>query len=248
MAWFRSRPATELKVVTVVEDRLSTTGLWPHLRLNWHRRRLNWHYPDSFTTISKFANVNLCFFKHWLSNPVTVGAVAPSSRYLADAMTEDVAAFDAIVEVGAGTGAITEALVQKNPSARLILFELAEDLATKLKKRYPQAEVVAGPFHEKASVLTGLPERTIFVSGLPFRSLPSRMIALTINTLAEALRVSPARKLVQFTYQPRVPFTPPAGFLWKRYKTVWRNTPPASVWHLMQHQSRQDKQHPVRAF
>jgi phosphatidylethanolamine/phosphatidyl-N-methylethanolamine N-methyltransferase len=153
-------------------------------------------------------------------------------------MTEGVAAFDAIVEIGAGTGAITEALVQKNPNARLILFELAEDLAAKLKKRYPQAEVVAGPFHEKASVLTGLPERTIFVSGLPFRSMPSKVIALTISALTECLRVSPVRKLVQFTYQPRAPFAPPAGFLWQRYKTVWRNTPPASVWHLMQYQGR----------
>jgi phosphatidylethanolamine/phosphatidyl-N-methylethanolamine N-methyltransferase len=47
-------------------------------------------------------------------------------------------------EIGAGTGAITEALVQKNPNARLILFELDEDLAAKLKKRYPQADVLAG--------------------------------------------------------------------------------------------------------
>jgi phosphatidylethanolamine/phosphatidyl-N-methylethanolamine N-methyltransferase len=193
--------------------------------------------------------VNLCFLKHWLNDPATVGAVAPSSRYLADAMTEGVAAFDAIVEVGAGTGVITQALVQKNPNARLIVFELAEDLATKLKKRYPQAEVVAGPFHEKARILTGLPERTIFVSGLPFRSLPRKMIALTINTLTESLRVSPVRKLVQFTYQPRAPFAPPAGFLWQRHKTVWRNAPPASVWHLTQYKyHRQDQRHLVGAL
>jgi phospholipid N-methyltransferase len=139
-------------------------------------------------------------------------------------------------EVGAGTGAITEALVQKNPNARLILFELADDLAVRLKRRYPLAEVVTGPFHEKASVLAGLPERTIFVSGLPFRSLPSETIALSVNALTESLRVSPVRKLVQFTYQPRAPFDPPDGFLWQRYKTIWRNAPPASVWHLMHHQ------------
>jgi phospholipid N-methyltransferase len=177
--------------------------------------------------------VNLFFLKHWLSNPATVGAVAPSSRYLADAMTEDVAAFDAIVEVGAGTGAITRALAHKNPNARLILFELAEDLAARLQKRYPQAEVVAGPFHENYSVLAGLPERAIFVSGLPFRSLPSRTVALSVSALTESLRVSPVRKLVQFTYQPRVPFAPPDGFMWQRHKTIWRNAPPASVWHLM---------------
>jgi phosphatidylethanolamine/phosphatidyl-N-methylethanolamine N-methyltransferase len=176
--------------------------------------------------------VYLSFFRHWLRNPASVGALAPSSRYLADAMTEDVGAYDAIVEVGAGTGAITEALVRKHPAARLVLFELSENLADRLAKQYPHAEVVAGPFHENAEILNGLPERTIFVSGLPFRSLPPRVITPTIETLAQSLKAAPARKLVQFTYQPRAPFTPPPGFNWHRHRTIWRNAPPASVWHL----------------
>jgi phospholipid N-methyltransferase len=147
-------------------------------------------------------------------------------------MTQEVAAFDAIVEVGAGTGAITEALVRKHPKARLVLFELAEGLAATLAQRFPHAEVIAGAFHENAGVLAGLPERTIFVSGLPFRSLPEAVITPTVETLTQSLRVAPVRKLVQFTYQPRAPFVPPVGFRWKRHTTIWRNAPPASVWHL----------------
>lgn len=149
-------------------------------------------------------------------------------------MTEDVGAYDAIVEVGAGTGAITEALVRKHPKARLVLFELSEKLAAQLATQYPHAEVVAGPFHQNAEILRELPERTIFVSGLPFRSLPSQVIAPTIETLARSLKVAPSRKLVQFTYQPRAPFSPPPGFNWRRHRTIWRNAPPASVWHLTQ--------------
>jgi phospholipid N-methyltransferase len=189
---------------------------------------------------SLFKNFRVChilsisFLKHWLSNPANVGALAPSSRYLADAMAEDVRSFDAIVEVGAGTGAITEVIVRKHPQARLVLFELAGSLAAELAQRYPRAEVIAGPFHENANVLEGLPERTIFVSALPFRSLPASVIALTVETLAQSLRVAPVRKLVQFTYQPRAPFTPPDGFFWRRSRTIWRNAPPASVWQLIQ--------------
>jgi phospholipid N-methyltransferase len=114
------------------------------------------------------------------------------------------------------------------------LFELAGSLAAELAQRYPRAEVIAGPFHENAKVLDGLPERTIFVSALPFRSLPASVIALTVETLAQSLRVAPVRKLVQFTYQPRAPFTPPDGFFWRRSRTIWRNAPPASVWQLIQ--------------
>jgi phosphatidylethanolamine/phosphatidyl-N-methylethanolamine N-methyltransferase len=48
--------------------------------------------------------MSLSFFKQWLKAPATVGAVAPSSRCLADAMADGVESFEAIVEVGAGTG------------------------------------------------------------------------------------------------------------------------------------------------
>jgi phospholipid N-methyltransferase len=176
--------------------------------------------------------MSLSFFKHWLSDPATVGAVAPSSRYLADAMADGVEAFDAIVEVGAGTGVVTDSLVRRHPSARLIIFELGHQLATELKGRFPQAHVVSGAFHENVSVLQDLPAKTIIVSGLPFRSLSPRVIEPTVAAFAELLYADKARRLVQFTYQPRVPFAAPTGLSWHRIKTVWLNTPPANVWQL----------------
>jgi phospholipid N-methyltransferase len=51
-----------------------------------------------------FPHMSLSFFKQWLKAPATVGAVAPSSRCLADAMADGVESFEAIVEVGAGSG------------------------------------------------------------------------------------------------------------------------------------------------
>jgi phospholipid N-methyltransferase len=139
--------------------------------------------------------MKLSFFKHWLSDPATVGAVAPSSRYLADAMTDGVEAFDAIVEVGAGTGAVTESLVRRHPSARLIVFELRERLATELSRRFPQAGVVGGAFHKNVSVLYDLPAKTVFVSGLPFRSLSVRVIEPTIAAFSELLCADKSRHL-----------------------------------------------------
>jgi phospholipid N-methyltransferase len=176
--------------------------------------------------------MNLRFFKHWLTDPATVGAVAPSSRYLANAMAEGVEAFEAIVEIGAGTGVVTDSLIRRHPSAKLIVFELANQLAAELRGQFPQAHVVGGAFHENLSVLRDLPAKTIFVSGLPFRSLSPRIVEPTVAAFAELLHADKARRLVQFTYQPRVPFIAPKGLCWHRIKTVWLNTPPANVWHL----------------
>ncbi|MFM0083887.1 hypothetical protein P0D72_34190 [Paraburkholderia sediminicola] len=176
--------------------------------------------------------MSLNFFKQWLRDPATVGAVAPSSRCLADVMADGVEAFEAIVEVGAGTGVVTDSLVRRHPSARLIVFELGDQLATELRGRFPQAHVVGGAFHANALVLQDLPAKTIIVSGLPFRSLSSDVVEPTVAAFAELLYADRARRLVQFTYQPGVPFTAPVGLCWHRIKTVWLNAPPANVWHL----------------
>jgi phospholipid N-methyltransferase len=42
------------------------------------------------------------------------------------------------------------------------------------------------------------------------------------------------RRLVQYTYQPRVPFDLQGGdrLRWQRGRVVWRNAPPAWVWTL----------------
>lgn len=147
-------------------------------------------------------------------------------------MAEEVETFDAIVEVGAGTGAITQALANRNPEARLVIFELSEKLADGLQERFPRAKVVAGAFHENVSVLHNLPPKTVVVSALPFGSLPPRIVRPTVEALADVLRVDEARRLVQFSYRLRAPFAAPADFVWHRVCTVWRNAPPANVWEL----------------
>jgi phospholipid N-methyltransferase len=176
--------------------------------------------------------MSLSFFKQWLKAPATVGAVAPSSRCLAEAMAHGVESFEAIVEVGAGTGVVTESLARRHPSARLIVFELADQLASELRERFPHAQVVGGAFHKNVAVLQDLPAKTIIVSGLPFRSLSSGVVEPTVAAFAELLYADRARRLVQFTYQPRVPFVAPIALRWHRIKTVWLNAPPANVWHL----------------
>jgi phosphatidylethanolamine/phosphatidyl-N-methylethanolamine N-methyltransferase len=178
--------------------------------------------------------MSLNFFMHWLAAPMTVGSVMPSSRYLAEALADRAAGFEAIVEVGAGTGIVTQSLIQRYPAATLTLFELGDRLAVELSRNFPQARVVSGPFHENVSRLPILPARTVIISGLPMQSLPSHVTTPTIAHFADLLLANSARRLVQFTYLPKAPFTAPPGLCWRRIKTVWRNVPPANVWQLSQ--------------
>jgi phosphatidylethanolamine/phosphatidyl-N-methylethanolamine N-methyltransferase len=176
--------------------------------------------------------MSITFLRHLLQDPISVGAIAPSSRHLAAAMADGAANFDAIVEIGAGTGAITESLVDRHPDAELVVFELAPTLADKLRARFPAARVISGPFHENVAVLDGLPERTVLVSALPFRSLPRRVVRPTVEAFATFLRAAPERHLMQFSYSLQAPFVAPEDFEWQRVTTVWRNAPPANVWQL----------------
>jgi len=54
-----------------------------------------------------------------LRNPASTGAVLPSSRRLANAMANAALGADAVVELGAGTGPVTEALLRKLPGVPL---------------------------------------------------------------------------------------------------------------------------------
>jgi phosphatidylethanolamine/phosphatidyl-N-methylethanolamine N-methyltransferase len=170
--------------------------------------------------------------QQWLKSPAMVGAILPSSRHLAKVMAHHAGGAEAMVELGAGTGTITSELVHQHPATPLILFEQNAALASRLHSRFPHAKIIAECFHERTDLLAGLPECTVFVSSLPFRSLPAHIAIPTITALHQLLTDNPKWRMIQFTYQPRAPFTAPQGLLWQRCMTVWRNAPPAGVWEL----------------
>lgn len=172
------------------------------------------------------------FLHQLLKSPALMGAIAPSSRRLAKVMARHAGGADVLVELGAGTGIITEELVRQHPAIPLVAFEQDQALANRLREQFPQAMIIAACFHTRIDVLRDLPERAVFVSSLPFRSLPPKIAIPTIRALHHLLLDSRQRRLIQFTYQPRAPFKAPAGYFWHRYTTVWRNAPPAGVWEL----------------
>src|ERR1700730_14402096 len=87
------------------------------------------------------------FIRSWFERPLSTGAVMPSGRVLARTMARyvDPVASGPVVELGPGTGPVTEALVDHGVDpARLMLVEFNPDFCRLLRARYSAATVVQG--------------------------------------------------------------------------------------------------------
>lgn len=164
----------------------------------------------------------------------TVGAILPSSSRLADAMARAAVGAQHLIELGAGTGAITAALCRCHPGVPILAVELQVELAQYLRERFPMIEVRAAAAHEVlCEPQTGW-VAAVLVSSLPFRSLPPRLRSRSSVAIERFLIERPASRLVQYTYLPWEPFHLGFGesLRWRRLESVWGNVPPAWVWEL----------------
>jgi phosphatidylethanolamine/phosphatidyl-N-methylethanolamine N-methyltransferase len=175
------------------------------------------------------------FFLSYLKAPGLVGAIAPSSVFLAKALCRHAHGAQHLIELGAGTGAITQHLRDEFPAATLVAVERDAPMAAALQRRFVTCIVVADAIQARTDLFKGIPEQSVTVSSLPFRSLPETVAEQVITLLRDFLLASPKRRLVQYTYGQRVPFNSPHRTLvWKRQKLILRNIPPAWVWTLQQ--------------
>jgi len=169
-----------------------------------------------------------------LCRPSTVGAILPSSRRLAETMARAAHGAQGLIELGAGTGAITAALCRSHPDVPLQAVELEPRLARQLRERFPTVQVHAAAADEVLANANGLPDRTVLVSSLPFRSLPPPLRVRSSLAIEDFLTERPGRRLLQYSYLPREPFElrHAERLRWRRLAAVWGNAPPAWVWEL----------------
>lgn len=176
------------------------------------------------------------FFFRMLKDPRTTGALLPSSARLARELACLTNGSDHVLELGAGTGAVTQALSKVVKEEKLQVVELQKKLAASLKKRYPNLKVLQATAHYALDNYRQSGSVAI-VSSLPFRSLPPAMKHLTVQSLLGFLKSSPGSQLIQYTYGFGVPFIAPSGFKWQRVKWVFANLPPACIWVLTKTES-----------
>jgi phosphatidylethanolamine/phosphatidyl-N-methylethanolamine N-methyltransferase len=174
------------------------------------------------------------FIRSWIEKPLSTGAVMPSSKVLARTMARyvDPASTGPVIELGPGTGPVTEALVQQGVDpARLILVEFNPDFCRLLRTRYPAATVVQGDAYRLRRLLetyVKAPAAAI-VSGLPLVTKPVRT---RLRLISDAMALlAPGAPFVQFTYAMVTPI-PKAltGISAQASELIWMNVPPARVW------------------
>ena len=117
------------------------------------------------------------FLRSWIEKPLHMGAVMPSSKLLARTMAQyvDVEFEGPVIELGPGTGAITNALIEHGvDQKRLVLVEYNPGFCALLRDRYPQAKVVQGDAYALRDSLWNVLDApaSAVVSGLPLVTKP----------------------------------------------------------------------------
>jgi phosphatidylethanolamine/phosphatidyl-N-methylethanolamine N-methyltransferase len=169
--------------------------------------------------------------KELLKTPLQVGAICPSSRRLANRMAAsvdpDTDGF--VVELGAGTGVITESLLRRGVLPdRLIVIEKSAALAHHLSRRFPGVRVLHSDAADIPSIISNNEKVKAVVSSLPLRSLPRNQVARISLAWAHALAAH--GRVVQFTYAPfSASAWMQAGLERTSHGTEWANMPPALV-------------------
>ncbi|MCO1582120.1 MULTISPECIES: class I SAM-dependent methyltransferase [unclassified Crossiella] len=130
-----------------------------------------------------------------LRQPSLIGAVVPSSPALAARLASVVPGQGEplVVELGAGTGAVSGAIESRlGGRGRYLAIELEEDLATHVQAAYPKIEVVNANAADLDKVLAdrGVGEPGMVdavVSGLPWVLIPEQVQRQIIGHVADGI-------------------------------------------------------------
>jgi phospholipid N-methyltransferase len=148
----------------------------------------------------------LLFARTFLKNPVMLGSVIPSSRFLIDAVLEpiDWERTRVLVEYGPGVGTITgEILKRMRPETKLIIIEMNVELARFLRAHFNDARlvVVEGSAANVRQVLAdhGFEGADYIISGIPLGSMPLPVREHIVRETKQALAPGGAFIVYQFT-------------------------------------------------
>lgn len=181
----------------------------------------------------------LKFLDQSIKSPQTIGAICPSSRALAEVMVEPINfnQIRTLVEIGPGTGAITDAIVDHLGShTRYLGIELNQTFHHMLCMQYKKLEFVLGDAKDTPFILErmGLPAADAIVCSLPWAAFKIRQQLRLLNAIYRSLK--PGGYFTTFAYLQGMAL-PSAWML--RYllrtrfshveksRTVWNNVPPA---------------------
>ena len=172
------------------------------------------------------------FVRSAIANPLRVGSICPSSPVLARAMAAHVPlnAQGLVVELGAGTGVVTQALLERGIAReRLVVVECCPTLASHLRRRFPGVRICEGDAARLEDLLAGsMLEVSAVVSSLPLRSLSRDKVDAIMQQVEQVL--APNGLFLQYSYNHGANTDAfPHNFHSVASSIVWRNLPPARL-------------------
>jgi len=181
------------------------------------------------------------FFRQWLREPRSVAALAPSGRELARHMAAACGRrARRVVELGGGTGVVTQALLERGVSPEgLLVLERNRELRAHLERRFPEVQISGADAHQLIDAVRASgrlePGRVdAIASGLGLLTMSIGQQRSLMQQALEVLR--PRGRFVQFSYLPRCPLSVELrrelGIVSRRVAWSLLNLPPAFVFVL----------------
>lgn len=176
------------------------------------------------------------FFKEFLNNTKTVGAILPSSRFLAKKMTSniDYKSSKVIVELGAGTGVFTNEIIKlKSQDTIFIIFEINDHFYNFLTNKYSNFKnvfILKEGAENLGKVLKefNLEKVDYVVSGLPFLNFHENLRNDIFKNVSQFLE----KEFILFQYTHILEKELKENFLLGRREKTYLNFPPAYVYTL----------------
>lgn len=175
------------------------------------------------------------FVKNFWKEKKMVGAMSPSSRFLAKKMLENIpfSSVKTLVELGPGTGVFTREILKKMaPDAKLLVFELNDSFMKRLKKEFTDPRVIL--IHDSAEKIgeylekNGLNETDAVISSLPLANFPTALKSKILLESFESLNENGI--YVQFQYSLNAKNLIKAQFPKVKIAFTPLNFPPAFVY------------------
>lgn len=185
---------------------------------------------------------NLKFITQFIINPTRTGAILPTGDKLCDLMTDtaDLPNVSTVIELGSGTGVITEKIIQKKgEGTKFFALEINPAFVEATKRRCPDAVVYQSSAENvmKHLELHGESGCDRIISTLPWSTFKGETQQLILDSIYDVLK--PGGIFMTYTYVMAIVAPSAWRFRKKLYakfdkvntsRTVWSNIPPAFIY------------------
>ncbi len=137
------------------------------------------------------------FFKRFVASPIAVGAVMPTSLATARVMAAPIPKGGTVLEIGAGTGSITQGILERiGDASRLTSIELDPDLGAEFQKNFPHVRLIIG---DAEDALKKNITYDAIISGIPFTIMPAAKRARMFDLITKRLKSDGVFVAIQYS-------------------------------------------------